>query len=226
MTNMKLKSIYKLTGKIVVETGLHIGAGNDVIEIGGLDNPVLRDRAGHPYIPGSSLKGKMRSLLEWSTGKVVVNEEKGTSEPHSCQEGVCLICRLFGSPSNDNVNLGPPRLLVRDAMLSKEWRNSDSLTEAKYENTIDRVTGKAGHPRQLERVHAGVAFDFELIYRHFNQSDDDVLKDKNAILDSLQLLENDYLGGCGSRGSGKVFFDIPPVKGDEIWEDVPIERVK
>ena len=60
---MKLVRIYTITGTIETVTGLHIGAGKDSIEIGGMDNPVIKHpHTGEHYIPGSSLKGKVRSL--------------------------------------------------------------------------------------------------------------------------------------------------------------------
>ena len=62
---MRLKEIKSIKGKIVLKTGLHIGAGSDEIHIGGIDTPVVKDPLkGWPYIPGSSLKGKIRTLLE------------------------------------------------------------------------------------------------------------------------------------------------------------------
>ena len=63
---MQLTDMQVIEGDLELVTGLHIGAGNDEIRIGGIDNPVLKHPySGQPYIPGSSLKGKVRSLLEW-----------------------------------------------------------------------------------------------------------------------------------------------------------------
>ena len=68
---MQLTNITKLTGQIELLSGLHIGSGNTEIHIGGTDNPVITNPiTQQPYIPGSSIKGKMRSLLEWHLGVV------------------------------------------------------------------------------------------------------------------------------------------------------------
>ncbi|MGD9927943.1 MAG: type III-A CRISPR-associated RAMP protein Csm3, partial [Sphaerochaeta sp.] len=117
----------KITGKIVVKTGLHIGAGNDKVEIGGMDNPIIRNPLNRePYIPGSSIKGKMRSLLEWKLGKIDT-ESKKPGGPCSCGKADCQICRVFGSANNSRnsastIEKGPTRLIVRDATLSDEYR--------------------------------------------------------------------------------------------------------
>lgn len=211
MTN-QLKSVHVLRGTIEAMTGLHIGAGNDIIEIGGLDNPVIKDRNEVPYIPGSSIKGKLRSILEWKLeGKVK------SDKPHSCDADFekCPICRIFGAHMKTDVKLGPPRILVRDATMSKESIGLN-MTEAKYENTIERITGTAGNPRQLERVAVGAKFDFEIVYRNFMADERSAAEDRELLKEAIKLLEHDYLGGSGSRGSGKVRFAFTD------WENVPL----
>ena len=140
----KLVKKILVSTKLTVVTGLHIGGSKDSVEIGGIDNPVIKvaTRKNQPYIPGSSLKGKMRCLLEQVNGATAV----GMSE---------IVNNLFGYASNNQ----PSKLIVRDAYLtadSVEKLVAASLdmpyTENKYENTIDRVKGKAEHPRQSERV--------------------------------------------------------------------------
>jgi CRISPR-associated protein Csm3 len=188
----------KINTTIELLTGLHIGGSSDNVEIGGIDNPVIKiaTKDNQPYIPGSSLKGKMRCLLEQIAGAAKVG---GNSDVNN----------LFGfSQSNQ-----PSKLIVRDAMLQEksasELRACDNLdmpyTEGKWENVIDRVKGTAEHPRQMERIPAGVFFDVEFVV---NVWDDDKEKD---LLDLLQkginALENDYLGGSGSRGYGQIKFD-------------------
>lgn len=188
----------KINTTIELLTGLHIGGSSDNVEIGGIDNPVIKvaTKDNQPYIPGSSLKGKMRCLLEQIAGAAKVG---GNSDVNN----------LFGfSQSNQ-----PSKLIVRDAMLQEksasELRACYNLdmpyTEGKWENVIDRVKGTAEHPRQMERIPAGVFFDVEFVV---NVWDDDKEKD---LLDLLQkginALENDYLGGSGSRGYGQIKFD-------------------
>lgn len=188
----------KINTTIELVTGLHIGGSGDNVEIGGIDNPVIKiaTKDNQPYIPGSSLKGKMRCLLEQIAGSSKVG---GDNE----------INNLFGF-SNANM---PSKLIVRDAMLqetsAKLLRDNDNLdmpyTEGKWENVIDRVKGTAEHPRQTERIPAGVFFDVEFV---INVWDTD--GDGKSLLDLLKkginALENDYLGGSGSRGYGQIKF--------------------
>ena len=153
----------RIKGKIVVETGLHIGAGNDKVEIGGMDNPIIRNpMTKEPYIPGSSIKGKMRALLEWKEGTV----KRFGGEPCRCGEPDCPICRIFGTGNNSNPaeqekakKRGPTRLIVRDAELSDDFKQKFSegepIIEAKSENKINRITAEA-KPRPVERVVPGV----------------------------------------------------------------------
>ncbi len=219
---MKLIKAKKITGKIRVETGLHIGAGNDAIEIGGMDNPIIRDPMTNlPYIPGSSIKGKMRSLIEWKLGKVQANN----GSPCNCGSPDCPVCRIYGVAISRNASdfakdRGPTRIVVRDAHLSEEFRPKlNVIVEEKNENSIDRITAKA-NPRPLERVVPGVTFDFEIIYRIIDTGDQGK-KDEEffniAVLDVLKMLENDYLGGGGSRGNGKIkFIDLKDEEGQQI----------
>lgn len=223
---MVLSDYLTLKGTIRCVTGLRIGSAQDVIEIGGLDNPIIKHPlTGLPYIPGSSLKGKMRALLELRHDKIDprprVNgkENPNYGEVHKpggygCDGDECLICRLFGSSAGEG-ELGPARLIVRDAELTDEWRDrlerlleeGKSPTEIKYENTINRITAMA-NPRQMERVPAGVEFKFELGYRVFDTGDGGATDRRlfKHVLEGLRLLQLDTLGGSGSRGYGKIIF--------------------
>lgn len=209
---MKQIDTKKLSGKIVVKTGLHIGAGNDKVEIGGMDNPIIRNPLTHePYIPGSSIKGKMRSLMEWKFDKLKSTGGKVCF----CGLPECKVCRVFGSAntkSEEAKDRGPTRLIVRDAVLTKEWkekfRNGNSIVEEKNENSLNRITAEA-NPRPIERIVPGVEFDFEISYRVID-TDDGGKTDENyfkeVVLESLKLLQDDYLGGGGSRGNGQIEF--------------------
>lgn len=209
---MKQIDTKKLSGKIVVKTGLHIGAGNDKVEIGGIDNPIIRNPLTHePYIPGSSIKGKMRSLMEWKFDKL-----KNTGgEVCSCGLPDCQVCRVFGSAntkSEEAKDRGPTRLIVRDAVLTKEWkekfRNGNSIVEEKNENSLNRITAEA-NPRPIERIVPDVEFDFEISYRVIDTGDNGETDKKyftEVVLESLKLLQDDYLGGGGSRGNGQIEF--------------------
>ena len=212
----------KITGKIIVRTGLHIGAGNDKVEIGGMDNPIIRNPlTQEPYIPGSSIKGKMRSLLEWKLGKVAASR----GMPCSCGNADCEICRVFGSVNQGgkgDETKGPTRIIVRDAVLTKEWaekfREGKSIVEEKSENSLNRITAVA-NPRPIERVVPGVEFDFEIAYRVIDTGDGGA-KDKeyfdSVVKEGLRLLRGDFLGGGGSRGNGQIdFSDLKDENGNE-----------
>lgn len=201
---MQLKETIVVKGTIEVLTGLHIAAGNENIEIGGLDLPVIKNpRTQQPYIPGSSLKGKMRFLSEWKLpGKVKVN-----GDVHTCDKKDCPICRVFGTTEVVE-GRGPTRLVVRDAELNgNDDYQPDEILEVKYENTINRVTGTAKNPRPIERVTPGTTFGFEISYRVFDMGDGtDDTRDFGLVREAMKMLESDTLGGSGSRGSGKIAF--------------------
>ncbi|MDH5811351.1 MAG: type III-A CRISPR-associated RAMP protein Csm3 [Nitrososphaerota archaeon] len=188
--DLKLIKNIVMVGKIKTLTGLHIGGNKGELKIGGTDNPVITDPQGRPYIPGSTLKGKLRSLLEFSLNRV-----DPSGGVHSCGDEDCPICVIFGSPGEDRVR-GPTRLIVRDATLV-----NDVDTEIKMENVINRLKGSAEHPRAMERVPPGAEFAFEMVYGIYNQRDYEMLR---YVFSMLSCLEDSYLGGSGSRGYGKV----------------------
>ena len=216
---MQLKETIIIRGSIEVLTGLHIGGGKDNIEIGGLDLPVIKNpRNEQPYIPGSSLKGKMRFLTEWAIpGKVAASN----GAVHSCDLRECPVCRTFGT-TKVVVGRGPTRLIVRDATLADPDKfDPVKYLEVKYENTINRMTGTAKNPRPLERVTPGTLFAFEMSYRIFDIDDDGGVLDRKQFvqfLHALKMLEGDTLGGSGSRGSGKVAFREITVAGSGFDE--------
>jgi len=228
---MKLKGYKNIEGIIEVVTGLHVGGSTSIIEIGGKDNPIIKHPiTKEPYIPGSSLKGKMRSLLEWKLGKVETQRtSKNYGDVHKwCNDSTCPICVIFGT-SADEAGLGPTRLIIRDAMLDEGYReemakNSSwtilDLTEDKYENSINRITARA-NPRNFERVIAGTRFHFEMSYRVFEngdkgKADEDLF---GHVIEGLKLIEKDALGGAGSRGCGQVKFKVKIEDGEE-YRDV------
>ncbi len=218
---MKLKTIKQISGVIRVETGLHIGAGSEFTQIGGVDNPIVRlVENQYPYIPGSSLKGKLRSLHELSKGNV-----KEDGRPHSCNNDKCVTCRLFGVGASETSKVGPCRIVVRDCMICEDDPTtkrvkdlSDGLpyTEEKTENAINRITGatqtKKGPLRKTERVPAGVAFNLDISLRIMD-TDDDEEKLLDALKKSMRLLEKDGLGGSISRGYGKIRFENLTIDG-------------
>lgn len=216
---------------LTCKTGLHIGGSKDDLEIGGVENPIIRDPLTRlPYIPGSSIKGKMRSLIETTHDRVgwkwVGPDEKkelkhfaASGDPCGCGLALdfCPVCTVFGTHNNQKHNLGPTRLIVRDAFLTGPSRveleskiePGNLFAEVKYEVIINRNSGKAAGagPRPIERVPAGTKFDVQLVLRVF---DGDKLEMILPIIDEAwRLLENDYLGGSGSRGCGQVEMSDP-----------------
>lgn len=200
-----------ITGIIVAKTGLHIGGSGGSFSIGGNDNPVIVDPiTGEPYIPGSSLRGKMRSLTEKYMGLPLVRHANVNMHTVDNKEDYerSPVANIYGVPAQD-FNL-PTRLIVRDVMLTRDSRDqlfkarTDlPFTEVKTEVSIDRVTSQA-NPRTIERVPAGAEFGpMEMIYSIYEPTDVEWL---SVLIDGMTLLEDDYLGGSGSRGSGKVAF--------------------
>lgn len=234
---------FRLTSTILVETGLHIGGGGERLDIGGLDHPVIRDPlTQYPYLPGSSIKGKLRSILERWLNKPLNRQARtgGLSiYRHECNdvgrwnveiaegqhreyEGAsdCELCRIFGSTGvdflaqsngefrKDKGRNAPARLIVRDCHL----RNAERLeklktglymTEWKFENGLDRVTA-AANPRQVERIPKGAEFEFGIVYTADNEVQ--IVQDFQHLEIAIAILEDDALGGHGSRGYGKIKF--------------------
>ncbi|MCX8042625.1 MAG: type III-A CRISPR-associated RAMP protein Csm3 [Desulfobacterota bacterium] len=226
---LKLDKKFFIRGYIIAKTGLHIGGSSLGLTIGGADKVVVRDPLTNlPYIPGSSLKGKMRSLLEKSHGKVkITKNKKGEYEGSLCSDPKEPIVQLFGFPAEaekmKSENIAPTRLTVRDAhLLNKEEleqaQNTDMYcTEIKTEVSIDRLTS-AANPRNFERVPAGAKFGFELVLDIYN-IDNEVKTNGSTRADyfidlikqGLELIEEDYLGGQGTRGYGQVRFVIEEI---------------
>jgi CRISPR-associated protein Csm3 len=200
MAKLIKKIVY--TGKIILLTGLHIGGSNSAMNIGGPDNFVVRNPLNNlPYIPGSSLKGKLRSLCELYNGEV--GADGGPSKNPKDKSGA-----LFGTSADDKTGHAS-RLIVRDAELDlankDDFKNCDMpYTESKTEANISRITSKAS-PRTFERVPAGAKFNYEIILNIFEGENEKDLQD--TLKQSKALLEDDYLGGNGSRGYGKIKFD-------------------
>jgi len=211
---MRLLGKIFIDGKIKALTGLTIGGSKTDTIIGGIDNSVVKTSEGVPYIPGSSLKGKMRSLLE-------LKEDKNI-----CRCGKCNICAIFGVMANSRKeNLGPTRLIVRDAHLNEkvkeQMKNKEGIfnelelvyTESKWENVVDRITSQAKYPRQTERVPAGAIFDFSMVFNVFEEKD---IKRFYLLLSVMAMLEDDYLGGNGTRGYGRIKFIDFDVKAKSV----------
>lgn len=205
MTTIKLQKKIIYNGIITLKTGLHIGGTNAALNIGGPDKFVVRNPINNiPYIPGSSLKGKMRALVEIYNGET--NGGKPTNNPNH-KAGA-----LFGV-SVDNEQSHASRLIVRDAELdihACDFSNTDlPYTESKTEVSIDRVTAKA-NPRTFERVPAGAQFKLNMVLNIFEGEDEETLR--ATLNQAIALLQDDYLGGHGSRGYGQVEIKLDSVE--------------
>jgi len=225
-TQLQLVGKLILSGDLHCETGLHIGAGKGSLEIGGADNPVVKDAFGLPYIPGSSLRGRIRSLLENALGLttpaelVYLSKRKGQEvRIHQSDRPDDEICLLFGrNPGRmdrvageplDTRAATPARLAIYDAPLVAESITAqmrenldDEITEVKSENAIDRITSQA-NPRTLERVPAGARFQVRMVLDVLCEEDKALAA---RLIEGLRLLEDDALGGGGSRGNGRIRF--------------------
>ena len=228
MASIQLQGKIFITGAIKTTTGLHIGGSAGELDIGGVDNPVIRNPLTHePYIPGSSLRGKMRSLLDRHLNRPLnkhIRRGRPQVRVHECDKSAdykqCPVCQVFGiAPTREIEDTMPTRLIVRDALLSTETKDRfDKIdtdmpyTEVKTEVAIDRITS-AATPRQNERVPADATFDpLEVVHSLYTlDSDVEGSVDRevelfDTVLKGMELLEDDYLGGSGSRGSGKIAF--------------------
>lgn len=187
----------QITGKLEVVTGMHIGGSTAFAAIGAVDSPVIKDsRENLPMIPGSSLKGKMRTLLAKEYNETVAAKPDEDNE---------RIVRLFGSAKKGNIKRS--RVQIADMVMANadefRQRGTQSLTEIKFENTINRLTAVA-NPRQIERVIRGSEFALDMIYEVEEESE--IVEDLSMLAEGMKLLQYDYLGGHGSRGYGKVRF--------------------
>jgi len=218
---MRILATYRIGGIIKVQTGLHIGSGIQTFSVGGIDSFVIKTPAGLPYIPGSSLKGKLRSELEWKHGMVNTEKDRIISEynqnhPNAlysslsskeeqikvlskvkeCNCGTCKVCKLFGHKNTKEIRL--ERAIFRDNFI----RETTVQCEEKYENTISRITSDAT-PRCIERVPINTQFDLRIVFKTYEPNDIDLLC---LLFDGLKLIEDSFLGGGGSRGNGQVSF--------------------
>ena len=220
----------KITGKIVLKSGLHIGGNKETLQIGGIDNPVIKNPiTNEPYIPGSSLKGKTRFLLEHYYGLVSSGDIPGVKERGDNHWDKNKIAVIYGHMEHDKEPTKPTRVIFSDSKLLRVMNEDGTLetdkeklkekmlsdfVESKTEVAIDRITGtaKGGALRIIERVPAGVVFDLEVILKSYESDEEDEFL--NILLKGLKLLQNDALGGSGSRGSGRI--EIRDLKVDGV----------
>jgi len=217
---MKLIKICEYKGTIVLKSGLHIGSGNMEMHIGGTDSPVImHPHTREPYIPGSSIKGKTRSLLELESGFMAFTkgaplspkalDKAADSEMKAKGEAIVTFFGAGGSELDEENGFGPTRVSFADCYLNADWKqqakqNRWPLTEVKSENSINRVQGVAQHPRFIERVPEGTIFDFTVSFKVLHEGEEE--RFETLLFKGLKLIEMDALGGSGSRGYGRIQF--------------------
>ena len=227
--NYKFLGNIILAGKIKCITGLHIGGTEEAYQIGGMDNPVIKDPfTNYPYIPGSSLKGKMRSIMEWAKEKITLQGNK-TGRVHECAEDECPVCRIFGVGAGLAAKRedGPTRILVRDCFPDEKTKEKFELLkeqkgdpcEIKTEVSINRITS-AAVLRSVERVPRGAEFNFEMVYSIYDINDKGKVDIENLkpLISVLKLMEESSLGGGGSRGAGRIKF--------KLYRDIEVKKVE
>ena len=248
MPSIQLQGKIFLQGTINARTGLHIGGNSGELDIGGIDNPVIRNAFNRqPYIPGSSLRGKMRGLLDRHFNKSLDKRVGRDVRVHECQTPAdyndCPVCQVFGvAPIRQLTGRTmPTRLIVRDTFLTAhsldalDRADTDTdFTEIKTEVAIDRITS-AATPRQQERVPAGTTFGpFQIVHSLYTQNENGnnsriqgELQFFDTVLKGMELLEDDYLGGAGSRGSGQIAFEDLSMtfKSRECYEKVDVTPI-
>jgi len=227
--NKEKYKIKEIPIEVTVLTGLAIRGEKETFEVGGLDNPVLRvvykntksngEIKRIPIIPGSSLKGKIRCELvrKYRLYKEVEKEEE-EEEEEDIGEDLDKdpkignkIKRLFGTQARRG------RLIFSDLLPTNEtleyWDELerrdltfDYGTETKMENSIVRSSGKAINPRTMERVVVGSVFKGLITYIVENEGE--MQEDLEFLEEGLELVAKTYLGGCGSRGYGRVKIKI------------------
>lgn len=208
---MKLKKLVIVSGTMTAVEGIHIGGNNEGTKVGGCDNPVIRNPlTGKPYIPGSSIKGVMRSTME------KIEDKSRNGKPCGCGDPKCMVCKLFGAHMNMRANSGEPRLLIRDMEIDPDFEqelldsgaNYSDIIEIKTSTMVDRSTNTAasGSLRNVERVAAGTKFKCEFAFKVFEGDNEKAMMD--AVKNVIGAIEVLGIGSKTTAGCGQVKFDI------------------
>lgn len=239
----------RITGRLVALTPLRVGSGGSVPDPTTIDNPVIRDAYGKPFVPGSSFKGVWRSFAEQVLGQLD-NGDRGCCDPlidepcvsrdlikelkreygkdlrglvEAVYQRLCPACRLFGSPHFAG------RLRVRDLLLiDSSW---PGFCEIRPGVAIDRDTRTASNSLkyEIEAVPAGAAFDFEAIVENASEAEW-----RELLLTLLPFTRGEIpIGGCTGRGLGRVRLEEVKVATVTVsglrdflaggWDAVPVQ---
>lgn len=211
---MAIKKLIKIKGTMTALEGIHVGGNNEGTKVGGCDNPVIKNPlTGYPYIPGSTIKGCMRSITERSES---YNVKSFNGMPCGCGKADCIVCKMFGPHKNTNHQAGEPRIIFRDMQINKAFEDGlysdnkslNDIIEIKASTMVDRVTNtaKGGSLRNIERIVAGTVFDCEFVLKILTGDNEDELI--NCLKDMIKTVEIMGIGSKTSSGSGEVKFDI------------------
>ena len=203
----KLVKMVKLSGVAVAESGISVGGNKDTLGPGGVDNPVIKNPMNNvPYIPGSSLKGRMRALIESTVDTYSTDGKINPNTPCGCGKASCKVCSLFGAHKNMNAQSGPARAIFKDMHLVDAYAKNPNIIETKTETMIDRKTGVAstGSLRPRERVADGAAFNWEILVKIYDGDNEKALLD--MIEKGLKMVELNGIGAKTSSGSGQIKF--------------------
>ncbi len=231
--SFQLRIYVEIPVVVEVRTGLFIGG----LESDVADNPIIKDKYGYPYIPGSSIKGRIRSILELLNGNIdpsggprnpekALNLSNNPSPDELRKVYEDVLARVFGYSPKNNRFFGPTRIYIEDFVLEdKEGKSPLDFMELKPENQIDRYTGQARNPRIVERIIPGSRFRGRIKIIAFDVKEGDkLIKDaKSELKEALELalvglkrLERLGLGGKISRGYGQIKIRVGKVAGKNV----------
>lgn len=214
---------FEIVGELETVTAIHIGTAQKGMGIDANRQSFYKNTQGLPVIPGSSLKGAMRSFLErylssefgrnlfpgeniCTPENPCIQEKIPESEkPKSDREWgeylfdkekgkLCIICRLFGTKESG------AKLQIRDARVLEE--TFGNAYEIRSGNSIDRDLGisTGGFKYEVEIVPEGTRFIFKMILENIDKTEEACVKFLLKALENGMIL----IGGMKTRGLGEM----------------------
>jgi len=191
---------HRVVGLSIVD-GLHIGTGEQRLDGEGHHVSTIVRADGRPVVPGSTIKGVLRSRVEYICRACGVHACSG-SQPSTCPtDQPCTPCQIFGRAADVNGD-GARRgvLAVADALID------GPVVETRRHVALDRFTGGA-RPELLYTDDVVVAGRFTII---LDLLDGPLSTRETALLDAALADLHDGLVGIGARttaGYGTVRID-------------------